>query len=283
MKNLTFVLIALSFLYSCDKEIDIPTIGYKKQLVVNSIIKVNKPIVLYFSYTSKTDEVYQHIEDTLHIKIYESTRLVYSGAILSDSLRTNILASSNAYYKVCVQTTGMDSITAIDTIPRQIQISDATVNRNIGVADEYGVTYSEDTFTFTDPANERNYYEVIFDNDYSSVTNITDPVLINEGDINYYPSTCFFSDELFNGQTYTMRLKFYGNSERKIRLRSISRNYYLYRKYLTRHMFTQTRSDGEIAALIIFSEPINMFTNVDGGYGIVAGYYETSPYTLREL
>lgn len=279
--SVLLILILSLFFVSCEKEIRIDTTGYKKQLVVNSVFRVNEPIVIYFSYTSTTNKKYQHIDDTLHIKLYESNRLVYSGSILADSLQTNILPSNNGCYKICVKTAELDSVIAMDTIPRQVYITDATINRHASIGD-YG-EYTPVSFTFTDPANERNYYELSSSIPYESSVKITDPVLLNEGDIDYYPFTCFFSDELIDGKTYTMKIMVSGNYMKSIALRSVSRNYYLYRKYFTRHYYTQPASERDIYGLLHLAEPVSMFTNVQGGLGTFVGYSESEQFVIREV
>lgn len=281
-KIITIFPIALLVFISCEKEIKIDTIGSKKQLVINSVFCVNKPLLLRFSYSTPIEKKYQNISDSLHIKLYENAHLIYSGTILSDSLITGILPSNNSYYKISASVNG-DSIVALDTVPKQVYITDAVMKNNIGM-DEYGTPYSEISVTFTDPANERNYYEMyIPGHQYDHSTKITDPVLINEGDIDYNPTTYFFSDELIDGKTYTMKIMCLGSKWRKMVLRSVSRNYYLYRKYFTRHLYTQPASERDIYGLLHLAEPIDMFTNIKGGLGIFVGYSEPEPFTMRQL
>jgi len=126
---------------------------------------------------------------------------------------------------------------------------------------------------------------IFVNSQYDYENKITDPVLLNEGDIPYLPTTYFFSDELFNGQKYTLQINRdlgYGIPQ-KIILRSVSRNYYLYRKYWTRHYYNQTTDESGLRGIIYKGEAQPMYNNIENGYGIFAGYVENSPYTLRKI
>jgi len=55
-------------------------------------------------------------------------------------------------------------------------------------------------------------------------------------------------------------------------LRSISYSYYMYRKMYTRHIYNAgVQSDGVINLLYV-GDPIDMYSNITGGYGVVASY-----------
>ena len=111
-----------------------------------------------------------------------------------------------------------------------------------------------------------------------------DIVIKNEGLLDYYPSTYPFCDEFFNGQTYTLNFNYllpqciagyngnYVNLVQDYQLivyfRSISENYYKYKRKLIIHIENQYSDiwDG-------IGEPVQMFSNIVGdGYGIFAGY-----------
>jgi hypothetical protein len=178
---------------------------------------------------------------------------------------------------------GYDTVYAQNAMPEQVRITDATIIQPVSV-DKYGTYTSQVSITFSDPAGERNYYELFFEGaGYDDENKITDPVLLNEGDIGYFPSSYFFSDELFDGQEYTMTIKRYlghGIWADAV-LRNISKDYYLYRKYWTRHSYNQIGFDREVGNLIYAGEPLTMFNNIVNGYGIFAGYVENEPVTLR--
>lgn len=181
-------------------------------------------------------------------------------------------------YKFILSNGHGDTVTAIESIPKITFIEKVEMEFPVGLDDdnnEYGAIY----ITFEDDSSQTNYYE-IWDN-LSEYIPVTDPVILNEGDIEYRPSTYFFSDEMFNGKKITISIsgnyyarydsqdkKYYLNQPRKVRLRSISKNYHNYKKYITRHLYNQ-QFQGDFWDLIYMSEPQNMYSNVVGGFGIV--------------
>jgi hypothetical protein len=252
-------------------------------VVVNSLFSQNKPFKFHFSYTVSPKDAFPVFSDSIHLLLYENGNKILDAKFLSDSLLTSVFPNNNSSYLLKVFVSGYDTIYAQNTMPQQIRITDATIIQPISI-DKYGSYTSQTSITFSDPAGERNYYELFFKNaGYDDENKITDPVLLNEGDIGYFPSSYFFSDELFDGQEYTMTLNRdlgQGGSP-KVVLRSISREYYLYRKYWTRHSYNQIGFDREIGNLIYMGEPQAMFNNILNGYGIFAGYIENEPVTLR--
>ncbi|MBN2764795.1 MAG: DUF4249 domain-containing protein [Paludibacteraceae bacterium] len=285
--DLSFYLIVfcslLTFI-SCTKEIEIDTRGFEKKLVVNSVFRQDKPFFFRFSFTEVPINSYSVINDSIHVMLFEDNKKVLDTKVLSDTLQTDILPVFSRTYmlKVCVE--GFDTIYAYDTIPQSVYIDDATIIQPIAI-NKYGDRISQASITFSDPPGQRNYYELLIGKNYDYETEITDPVLLNEGDIGYRPTTYFFSDELFNGQKYTLRInKDLGfNVPVKTILRSVSRNYYMYRKYWTRHYFNQTTDESGLRGIIYKAEPQPMFNNIINGYGIFAGYIESSPYTLHKV
>jgi hypothetical protein len=237
-------LFLLSFSYllsfsSCIKEIEIDTQGFEKKLVVNSVFNPDKPFFFHFTFTENPTNSYSTINDSVHIMLYEDNRKILDTKVLSDTLATSVYPTWGSTYKLKVFVQGFDTVFACDTVPQRVDIVDATIIQPIAV-DRYGTRISQASITFSDPPNKPNYYELIFVGaQYDYEIEITDPVLLNEGDIGYMPTTYFFSDELFDGQKYTLQItRDLGyNVSIKVVLRSISRNYYLYRKYWTRHYF----------------------------------------------
>lgn len=169
-------------------------------------------------------------------------------------------------------------------MPIPISITDGT--KQLISVDKYQTYTSRAIITFTDVATKSNYYEVVFeDSQYDYENKITDPVLLNEGDISYYPETYFFSDKLFDGEAYSLNINKdlgYGQ-DTKVIFRNISYAYYMYRKYWTCHSYNQVAFDKGIGALIYTSEVQSMYNNIVNGYGIFAAYIENTPYTLREV
>lgn len=147
------------------------------------------------------------------------------------------------------------------------------------------------TFSITDTPEQENYYEILIYSSYyneysqkywynyeSTYWTIYEPdiVIQNEGDWDFIPTTLFFSDELFNGEFNNFSFITHSGDESYILLRSISKEYYYYRKYYTRHAFNaQLHTDG-IHNLLFAGEPLDMYTNINGGLGVCASYSSTT-------
>jgi len=154
------------------------------------------------------------------------------------------------------------------------------------------------SLSLSDPSEEDNYYEIavfqdavnyrwnynengeIFPVDtlnirYPAYLSTEDPAVVSgdffSGDGEYYGQTLRFSDETFNGRDYTIDFDFQGSSgytelqQRKyiVTLRSLNREQYLYLKSLE----LQGDSEGNP-----FAEPVPVYNNILGGYGIFTGF-----------
>lgn len=147
----------------------------------------------------------------------------------------------------------------------------------------YGYAEFQCELNFDDPAGEPNYYvlrllqidtidqhydEGVY---YNERLQSTDPAIDDESSIfasDYINSMLFFTDESFNGKNYTIKFSAFDwdfalHRQYVIELYSMSRSAYLYLR--TREAFFNSRNDP-------FAEPVQVFNNVEGGYGIFAGY-----------
>lgn len=147
------------------------------------------------------------------------------------------------------------------------------------------------TFSLEDDPETENYYEMLIYNriksgamNYNYYYQVSDyyifkPDIIiqNEGDWDFKPTTLFFSDKLFSGKTGNFSFIMSSSKEYGyITLRTISKEYYYYRKYYTRHAYNaQLNSDG-IRNLLFTGEPLDMYTNIKGGLGVCAAFNSTT-------
>jgi hypothetical protein len=117
----------------------------------------------------------------------------------------------------------------------------------------------------------------------------------NEGDWDYSPTTIFFSDKLFNGKKQQLAFSIASGykildgiwispleEDGYVLLRSISKEYYLYRKYYTRHAYNANIQSVGIQNLLFTGEPLDMYTNVLGGLGVVAAFSSTTSKIVRK-
>ncbi|MDP2721141.1 MAG: DUF4249 domain-containing protein [Bacteroidales bacterium] len=191
--------------------------------------------------------------------------------------------------EIIARTNSNDTLVARTYIPATILLASAVLTDS-AFFDKDGYLQSQVTINFNDLPNTKNYYEVYFraqcdetnPNNYIPVTNYNSasPIIANEDILDYEPQSILFSDELFDGEETKIPISFsypcideYTGSNIETEFKvvvyflSVTEEYYLYRKTLYKHLFSQQTNiwDGAI-------EPINMYSNVKGGYGVFAGY-----------
>ncbi len=246
------------------------------------------------------------ILDTSNYKtiIPDATVYLFENNVIIDTLEyidtaeyyiSSIYPQTGKEYKLEVSKTGLKEVTCMDIVPERVTIDAATVI-NYGGLDSNGEPFSEITLSFSDPENTGNFYEIVVSDagnleDYFFLT-ANDEIITSES---YYPSILMFdarspqflpfNDIKINGTSKELKI-FYmpprtifvdGNNEETfinshvidIHLRSISEKYYKFRTSYLQHL-NNKRGDG----LFGMNEPMNVYTNVENGYGIFAGYQE---------
>lgn len=289
MKKIQLLILFSLLHYGCSKIIEID-LGNNKELVLNSIFNPDSLFSVQISTTASLLDEYDTLNENLHFSLYEEDKLIFESISQTNQFRTDLKPTQGRKYTVELKSDNFPPIKASDTIPGLVPIDNVYMIFPAGV-DASGYYLAEANISFTDHPNERNYYELViyqgqrdkvfWSTDYQT----NDRVLMNEGDQDYHPTSFFFSDELFNGESYTMSIKHgvaYSLKDNiltafpvQVTLRSVSRTYYLYRKFYTRHASNQ-QFQNEFLDLIFKGEPQSMFTNIENGYGIFAGYCEST-------
>ena len=226
--------------------------------------------------------------DSLHHTAYG----IYKGSVLASAnttYRVNATAgsfgtvSAKDYIPVAVPITNWDtvttSVTEYDYTSPRLQI-DFTINdpagmENFYVLEVYYTRYyyvdygynpntgntTYDTVYYDQPIRERMYYST------------SDQILLSESDMSidetlYYSRGLSFRDALFNGKSQTFRIlvevNYYGdNSNMELHLKSSSEAYYSYARTIEKYF--NTAGDP-------FSQPVQVYNNIENGLGIWAGY-----------
>jgi hypothetical protein len=217
------------------------------------------------------------------------------------------IPSSGHTYRVEANVPEYGMLWAEDQIPEPVSINKATYSFTSG-SDEEGGGLQKFSISWDDNSDLYNFYEFFYfilvnengflTRSYYSVGNSEgiDPAIQAEGDLNYYSSLNkgqIFSDATFNGRTYLFSTIFstswtpdtYTPDPRYrsyAELVSLSRHYYLYKKSLIYHLYNQatniTVRDGEfdLLALLQLGEPVELYSNVQGGLGLFVAYTATT-------
>ena len=168
------------------------------------------------------------------------------------------------------------------------------------------------SLTIDDPPGIDNYYEIVllyytprFDTTLAGLisyrTLLYNPnlVLTNEDDQEYNPSSMFFSDALFDGESFRFSQYIEGGSQsgtlgtqgdyglaeegNYLLFRSLDRVSYDYLKSWTRHRYTQDLGSGfgtlsditfeQLQDVLFSPEPTPLISNVTGGLGVVGAVH----------
>ncbi len=297
IKLFTFILFTIC-IQACTKEVELDLPQHNSMIVVNSVFNNDSLLTVHIS---KSNGMFQNsrpwVESAI-IKLYQNDELIETNELIptdSGLYISNFVAQESNSYKLEISSSGLNSIECKDLLPTKPILGSISFKDSIYV-DEDRFPISQARILIHDSFNKKNFYEVKFKLKYilpdESKYRITDAisyrknsdiVLQNENILDYYPKTLVFSDELFNGQDYNMHIDFAGpisitayNGQMEhqgydftliVYFRSISENYYKYKKQLTKHLYNQ---EGDIWEGV--GDPIQMYTNIDGGYGIFAGY-----------
>lgn len=232
--------------------------------------------------------------DSLHFSHKpDENRMFYS----SNYWSRTVFPASRQEFKVIVKAPGYPDATSSTIVPDLVQINKLDTSRILVGPDPYHPDLSNVLFlcniNFSDPGNETNYYMIKvsykvtpFKNDYTEHyrTNIrfytSDPIIEEVvGDESNDPYAYAFSDKVINGQNYNLKLKVYASEFRMpsgddlskitnstnfkdavyFSLYSITEDYY---KYIQSFNLYKKNYGNPL------TEPVMIYSNITGGYGI---------------
>jgi hypothetical protein len=308
---LGFVLALSAAFTSCSKEVNIKIPAVKSKPVAFALVENHKPIRLLFN---KSYGILDYVDSSrMHsgsavVKLYVNNRfterLSYGDGYFHSF---NYLPRPLDTLLIKVWPKGSDDIlSAQTTIPRLVKIDTAYL-RDSAYTDKDGVVYSRVSLQFKDVPNKTNYYEIymrakcltspspVYENITGYVSD--NPIIVNEGIIDrpgpvnnddlydYEPETVVFSDTLFQNGTANLSISFerpctyvFGQPSSckyilSVYLSNVTKEYYEYRKFLYKHMISK-----ESNFWSGYVEPVQMYSNITGGYGVFAGY---TPFVVK--
>ncbi len=268
---------------SCTKEVDITLPDIESKLVVTSLFTADSVLTVHISKSV-------NISDTSDLIVENAIAYLYKDGILLELLdydnngfyTSKSILEKNENYEIKVASPSFQQVQSTAQIPEQVELIASDFTQNAGI-DEEGDNFSTVSIQFHDSKSTQDFYEIQFFEEhlgYEDKKNVYsfggfsyDPIIKAEGDQEYYPDYLLLSDELINGKTVNLDINFFDNSssDRTLKIylefRSVSKDYYLYKKSLIRHLANQFPDiwDGT-------GEPTQLFTNIKNGYGIFAGY-----------
>lgn len=301
MKNIYLIafLGILILLSSCKKELPLPEVFDQTLLVVNSLFSPSNELVVHVSTSCNIQD--SNCSDT-HFKEAEVFLKDSNGQILDElthsvngiytSQNFDVLSNSNYFLEVNDLNSKLPSVQSKTNVPHEVECNFISIEQEFL---DGNLTWVFD-IEIIDNADEENYYiiEGFFDGNYDSGTEselngYLEPIFSHYSEDNnaenkelylaldfasYGLRGVYLPDANFNGETYKTKVGIRafdnnGNSTLPVnailKVKSVSKDKYEYIKSLE---LLRLRLGGE------FSEPQQVYTNIDNGLGIFAGYTE---------
>ncbi len=301
----TLVLASL-FIASCTKTIDFKEGDTDQKIVVNSIMCPDSTFKVRITKS-------QSVLRDFYFEVVTNAQV----SLLEDGNKVGQAKEESGYYQIAdfkpqagknyqlEVIAGDKIITAETNIPNPVEIIETDTST---IENDWGNRSLDLKIKFRDSPNE-DYYRISvsreylyrYKYDYDSSTYILqnspvyiypdDPVFTNlysnfggdEMDMGPGNDYNIFSDDFFNGKNYSIHLKlnssFYANDNMIyekyiIHFQKLSKDMFYFLKYL--NLYDYYRDDP-------FSEPVQVYSNVIEGAGIVAGFDDSSPLVLEKI
>lgn len=306
MKRFNFLVIACILFIACETIVEVDVSRESPKLVANAFINPDSIISVRLSQSKYVlDNTPLSVVEGAQISIFENDHLkevlqekgqgLYTSSFRPLEGKAYTLRAEANDFETVESTTFIRPKVPIQSLQYQ---ADKTEQSTACSIDSCWTMYSTKyTFNLTlkDPANETGYYEIsgflkdtdIY-NQYDDFGNIIgqdtvvylQPAYFNTEDPavtdlefafeegGYYGETLLFSDDIFAGKEYTIKfdLDSYVSENTKevsIVLKTIDEARYRY----LRSKELQNKNEGNP-----FAEPVNVYNNIEHGYGIFASY-----------
>lgn len=274
----TLILIVLiSSLPSCKKVIDMESPATDPKIVVNSFFTENSRIKVHLSKSiGILENIIPEYTDAIVI-LRENNIIIDTLYYQSGYYYSHIQAEANKHYALEIIVPDMESVFCEDLIPEKTLLQGFVCNDSV-LIDGDGFIINELKLDFQDFSGP-SFYEVKLEAEdviYNYKMGLwfmknSDPIITSTGLLDYNPRTLIFTDKMFDGKHCSVKIYFatqsYSDYNLKIIFRSVSESYYKFKEKQFAYLFSL---DSDIFSGM--SEPINLFSNITGGYGIFAGY-----------
>ena len=306
MKNADKILICLIFLLihsACERDADFRGKELAPKMAINSVVcataethtlKLSESV---FVFGQQKPQPIEDAELILKINGIETPLIFVEQP--QDNPRGEAIQEHGRYYSFTSSLKAGDkleisgnslkhgAVNGIDYIPDSVEIADVKTEWFVGKTDDRD--YLRTLITIKDKPHEKNYYRIVIRGAsiYEEIDQpliwspydvfIDQEILFNNisGTIGSHESASYmyrvFSDELFNGEEYTLnvyvqndRFNWWGLNETrfvKVEIHTLSQNLYMYLRSLELAMSEDN-----------FSEPTKIYSNIEKGYGVLGTY-----------
>lgn len=283
-KTKAFLLLCIIFsLYSCSKDIELNMTLANPTLVINSLLTPNEAVTVRLtSTTSILDSTYPNIENA-QVTLFEDGNAVSKLKQNSEGLYTSEYhPKAGSVYKITASASGFDSVIAVDSIPSNYpDIKDIAFRYPSVIMED--ITFGKLSIQLKDPENRAtSFYEIILTTEmefggkiisnYVNFYAANKAVTIKDWDPPY-PNTILFTNQSFPGKLIDFTVFVNNNTCPIVKVRRVSYNYYKFKTTLYLHQYTQAWNR-ETMDDFFKGEPVEMYSNIENGFGIFASYAE---------
>ena len=284
-KNITILIVILISLISCEKEIPLKQDEVKPRIVINSAFTADSACFIQLSASGSVLENENELPniDNATAELFDANQ-----NLLGEFTHINggyyylpsFLPTAGQSYSLEVNAPEFETATSTTYIPEPIQI--IQVDTTTAIPDNQ----IQFNITFKDNVNKKNYYglSIIRHTEvYDSLSGInyildnkyfyTNEVYVENGTNDFgsekYDQIFLFNDESFNGQTVNFEATHNLANENQIFtviLTNLSEDLYKYKSSYIEYWNTQDN---------FFAQPVQVYSNVENGFGIFAGYTES--------
>lgn len=277
-----FVLILAPFLLltSCRNRVDWNFPHYQPFITINGVVKAGEPITVHVSLAGSIDTSMLRPATNAVVKILKDGVYLETLKHMNNGLYTSISEAEMGIYTCVVEIPGYGVVSASTAVPEPMPIISLYHIDDAG-PDTWGTTHPALGVTFGNNPEAIIYMDACikyFQNSSSyriQLINTIDPVLLNEG----IPLT-LFSNEIIDNKSYSMIINYTTGSKSStgdgvktdlyplvLELRTVSYDYYQYSRQL--YLYDSGRFP-EIVGGTVTVFPL--YSNVEGGHGVFAGY-----------
>ena len=275
----------VAFCSSCELIIDVSIPDKERKIVVNGLISPDKPVKMHLSRSLSVLEPDSVIAlSAADARLFDGTTMI--GKFIEDSSGyyslPGFIPLSNKSYRLTVSEVSLKPVDATAVLPEPVVLLAVDT---VTVTNSWGWQELKLKIRFSDPPGRKNLYGIgvnITTNeiDYRTMQptgrKVTHPAYLYNTDdhflqdeSHYFDGKIFFDDVLFNG---TEKLIEVGVSDYSffesdtvwmdVRLEQLDESYYRY--VVSNEAYGKANGNP-------FAEPVQVYSNVNGGYGIFAG------------
>ncbi|MBI1265908.1 MAG: DUF4249 family protein [Cryomorphaceae bacterium] len=271
MRHLLYIALVLA-LVSCEKEIPFDGDLSAQKVVLNCYIGAGELAV--YAEVSRTetvlsDEPLTFVSNAV-VQLFDGSTLIGTFTSLGEGRYVlNYTPEAGKTYNIKCADPLLGEVQAETTVPNNVALEVV----NVEIADDLEGKIDID-IRFEDGASEDDFYHLLLYTDFGGQPNLLsfetqEEFLRNTDELSensfFYFDDCLFDDNSFTSQSVDIRFTAFAllETDNRIQLVHVSSDYFNYRKSLK----LATDASGNP-----FSQPVQIYSNIQGGLGIFAGY-----------